>query len=416
MNNHSSLNTDDWEFFSNSKCGTNRTRRLQIGLIAPEFPPDLGGMAEYARGLAEALAATDDVVVYTRVSQGVAAPTYRQKRILTGNLFSDRRRLAEEHVDVWFALNAGLVPLAPELAQPFFAYFHGNDFLKPWVGFDRFWLKVLRHVPYLENQATKLETTLLQRDICRGMRHLGRLFTNSSYTSRLIQQTFPGQSLDIEVIPPGVDASFFQKHEESSTENPHLQILTVAKLAKYGRRKNVDGVLRSLALLPASLHFQYTVIGEGDSRSRFEDLAQRLGIRDSVQFMGTVSHRELLACYRKSDLFILASKATREDVEGFGIVYLEASASGVPVICSQEGGSLDAVQDGWNGIVIPTSSPEDIAGGIVRFVNSREQFPRQRVQSFAEPFRRSKLALQTRERIASFLDSPRRQMDTVAGV
>jgi len=399
-----------------SGSGTNRAERLRIGLIAPGVSSEVGGEQSHARGLAEAMAENDDVVLYTGGYNGLTAPTYRHKPILTRKLFPDGRRLAKENVDIWYGLNAGLVPLAPQFAQPFFAYFHGNDFLNPWIRYEKFWLKALRRLPYFQNQADKLETTLCHYDINRGMRHLAGLFTNSSNTARLIQQTFPDQSLNIKVIPPGVDPSFFQKNEEPRQEDRCLRILTVARLTRYSPRKNVDGVLKSLALLPASLPFRYTIVGDGDSRSRLEDLARQLGISDFIRFIGRVTHSELLAFYRESDLFILACKATPQDVEGFGIVYLEASASGVPVICSRQGGSLAAVEDGWNGIVIPTSSPEDIAAGIMRFVNSRKTFPRERVQSFAERFRPSDLALQTREHIVSFLDRSRRRIGTVARV
>jgi len=375
----------------------------------------IGGMPELARGLAEAMQVNDDVVVYTRVNSGIVASTYRQEPILTCDLYSDARRLARENVDAWYAMNAGFVPLAPKLCQPFFAYFHGSDFLRPWVGYKRLWLKVVNRVPYLQNQATMLGTSLRQGDIRRGLHGVARLFTNSRFTAELIQQTFPNHGLDIETIPPGVDASYFQQKEEAEDKISSLRILTVTRLTKYSRRKNVDGVLEALGLIGSSLPFRYTVVGDGDDRPRLEGLARDLGIYDSVHFLGRVTHNELLACYRKADLFILASKATPLDVEGFGIVYLEAAASGVPAICSRKGGSVDAVKDGWNGILIPTSSPQDIGAGIIRFVNSREQFPPRRVQSFAELFRWPSLALRTRERIASFVhDSRRRRFDPKA--
>ena len=108
--------------------------------------------------------------------------------------------------------------------------------------------------------------------------------------------------------------------------------------------------------------------------------------------------------YRDADLFLLASKRSQRDIESFGIAYLEAAASGVPSICSAEGGSTDAVLDGVSGIVIPNSTPETIAEGILQFANSRAQFSPEKVRSFAERFRRPQLVRQMRARIIAELE------------
>ena len=90
----------------------------------------------------------------------------------------------------------------------------------------------------------------------------------------------------------------------------------------------------------------YTVVGDGDDRGRLENRARELGVERRVEFRGSLGQKELLEAYRRADLFVLASRASRSDVEGFGIVYLEAAASGVPSLCSREGGATDAVVDG----------------------------------------------------------------------
>lgn len=135
--------------------------------------------------------------------------------------------------------------------------------------------------------------------------------------------------------------------------------------------------------IPVSL----TVVGDGDDLPRLQRLSAELGLTDKVRFAGRTGKDELLKCYADADLFVLASRATSRDVEGFGIVYIEASASGVPVICSAEGGATDAVEEGWNGIIIPSSSALDIAKGMERFELNRDRFPAARVQAFARRFR-----------------------------
>jgi phosphatidylinositol alpha-1,6-mannosyltransferase len=95
----------------------------------------------------------------------------------------------------------------------------------------------------------------------------------------------------------------------------------------------------------------------------------------------------LLAQYRDNDLFVLPVKATRTDVEGFGLVYAEAAASGLPVLASRAGLATDAIVDGTSGILLDSSSPEAIKDGIVRFLRERARFAEERVRAVAEAFR-----------------------------
>ncbi len=355
--------------------------RQHFGVIAPEFPPDLGGMAELARGLVVALAATDDVTVYTFPQHGIEATGLKQLPILTGRLAHDARSLAGSGaVDAWLALNAGLVPLAQRLDRPFFAYFHGNDFLNPWLACGGDWLERIRR-PYCARWRQRLR----QAAIRRGLGSVRRIFTNSSQTAAVIVKRLGVERQRIQVAPPGVGEAFFQQQEPAGGAS--LRLLTVSRLSRYVRRKNVDGVLRAVSLLADRIPIRYTVVGDGDDLPRLESLARDLGIADRVCFTGRVDQAELLACYARADLFILASRASDDDVEGFGIVYIEASAAGVPVLLSREGGATDALEDGGNGLLLPSSSANDIADGIERFYRHRDRFPPEQVRAVAERFR-----------------------------
>ena len=167
----------------------------------------------------------------------------------------------------------------------------------------------------------------------------------------------------ITVIYRGVTDAFFRtEHSEQSEE---LRILTVTRLTTLTPRKNVEGCLMAIAALIDRTKIRYTIIGDGDDRERLVAFAEDLGIRRHVRFLGTQAPSDMLRCYREADLFLLAAKRSQRDVEGFGIAYVEAAAAGVPAICSAEGGATDAVLDGVSGIVIPDSTPEAIADGIL---------------------------------------------------
>ena len=374
----------------------------RFGIIALGFPPQIGGMEEHARGVAEALSATDHVVVYTRPGNGVANAQFEQRAVITGDLARDWEVLHDENVDIWLGLNAGYVALAPRLKAPMFAYFHGNDFLNPWVGTTHFLPRLLRNRPYVWRYADPCQVFLRRRAIKHGAKSARHIFANSTFTRRLIKDGLSIPSDKITVIHPGVGNAFFRtEHSEKSDE---LRILTVARLTTSAPKKNIEGCLRAIAALVGRMKIRYTIVGNGDDRARLQNLASDLGIQHHVQFLGERAPSEMPRFYRDADLFLLASKRSQRDIESFGIAYLEAAASGVPSICSAEGGSTDAVLDGVSGIVIPNSTPETIAEGILQFANSRAQFSPEKVRSFAEGFRRPQLVRQMRARIIAELE------------
>ncbi|MEM6793405.1 MAG: glycosyltransferase family 4 protein [Acidobacteriota bacterium] len=367
-------------------------------------------MAELARGLAGGLAAEDDVTVHSLPSTGGIEGPWREGPSIRGREWLDAATLAQADrgtktspgVDCWLMMNAGLVPLASRLGKPCFGYFHGNDFTNPWLACGPRWLESFRR-PYV----TGFRHARRRRRLKAHLPSIARVITNSHQTAELISRRLEVPSASVHVVHPGVDDSFFQPSEPAPEGGP-LRVLTVTRLSSHTRRKNVDGVLRALASLKPRLELTYTVVGDGDDRPRLETLARELGLVNRVRFLGSVSHQELLRAYRTSDLFILASKATAHDVEGFGIVYLEASASGVSVLGSRAGGATDAISQGENGLLVEDSSPEAIAEGITRFADHRERFSPQRARAFAEGFRWPRISGQLRAVLIDHLnpDSP----------
>ena len=127
--------------------------------------------------------------------------------------------------------------------------------------------------------------------------------------------------------------------------------VTVCRLLE---KKGVDQTLRALAaLLPTHPETRYLIVGLGPYEQALRALASDLGIEGFVTFAGNVAEHELVAHYRLGDVFVMPNRAlSNGDTEGFGLVFLEANASGVPVIAGRDGGSADAVRDGDNGLVV----------------------------------------------------------------
>lgn len=372
---------------------------LKIGVLAPEFPPQVGGMPAYAVGLARGLAATDEVVVYTMEGRGDDALPLEQRDVLTRDLCGCVERLGGERVDVWLALNAGLLALAPTLSAPMLGAVHGNDFLSPWLIYQRPWVERLERRHFWWRVHGRVRRWLIERDLRAGVRRAAHLFANSRATAALLARRFPDASGKLTVVAPGADDTFFAAPPRRKAPTATLRLLTVTRLERWTRRKNVDGLLRAMTLLPAGLDVSCDVVGDGDDRARLEQIAHDLRLGGHVTFHGRLDAGRLRQLYADADLFVLASRASPHDVEGFGIVYVEAAALGVPSICSRDGGATDAVEDGRSGIVIAESTPEAIAAGIVRFHAERERFAPEQVRAFAEQFTWSRAAGAVRARL-----------------
>lgn len=162
----------------------------------------------------------------------------------------------------------------------------------------------------------------------------------------------------ITLARPGVDLERFRPRPRmmsAAVGDDSLTILMVGRLAAGQPYKGYDRVIRLLARLRAEFPgLRLTVVGEGDDRVRLERLTRDLGLGERVTFLGAVSDAHLPCIYNEADLFVLASGAPETDscwVEGYGIVYAEAAASGLPSVAYRLGGATDAVADGVTGVL-----------------------------------------------------------------
>jgi phosphatidylinositol alpha-1,6-mannosyltransferase len=316
------------------------------------------------------------------------------KAVLERDLRTDLPRIAGGDVDALLTLNAGYSPLSYLQDRPVFSYCHGNDFLSPWIpslqSHEGAMVGLLGRTPYLRRYAPRIQRTVFRRRVARGLRHARHIFVNSEYTKQRLRGEYPGIRRPVSVAPPGVPDVFFRRDRQAGEPGGSdgiCRFLTIARLASVAKKKNVDNILRALALLRDEIPFEYRIIGDGDLREALKGLAHELGLRERVSFLGELDSRDVIRWLDASDLFVLPSKASPWDVESFGIVYVEAAARGVPSLLSRAGGATDAVLDGVSGIVIDHSDPASIADGIRHFFRCRDQFRPARITAFATRFR-----------------------------
>lgn len=141
-------------------------------------------------------------------------------------------------------------------------------------------------------------------------------------------------------------------------------LLSVARLV---RRKGIDTVIRLLPRLAARYpDLRYTVVGLGPDEGYLQELARAHGVSDRVQLLGRIDADDprIAEVYRRASVFVLPTRPVAQEVEGFGLVYLEAAAWGRPAIAGSTGGEVDAVLDGQTGLLVDGADSEAVFAAI----------------------------------------------------
>jgi len=172
----------------------------------------------------------------------------------------------------------------------------------------------------------------------------------------------------VSVIGGGLDPRFLGADGDRGLRrnDARFTILSVGRLIE---RKGCGMVLQSLARIRHALSdWRYVIIGGGPYEADLTRMIAEFGLQEHVTILNQVDDRSLVGWYGASDLFIMVSREMPEcgEVEGLGLVYMEAGAAGVPVIAGRSGGVADAVKDGTNGILVDPHSVEELSEGILR--------------------------------------------------
>ena len=191
------------------------------------------------------------------------------------------------------------------------------------------------------------------------------IIANSESTRRIVLELAP--TAKIVCIAPGVDTRSYVVPDSAiatcrAAWGWSADTMVVATIARMEARKNQDGVLRAVAeLRREGLDVAYVCAGNGQERSALERLAGELGITPWVRFPGSISEADKRILFAAADVHAMPSVQLGEMIEGFGIVFLEAAAAGVPSICGNSGGQMEAVRDGETGIVVDGRDSANIA-------------------------------------------------------
>ena len=204
-----------------------------------------------------------------------------------------------------------------------------------------------------------------------------RFVTVSQYTKERFLEWAPLRADQGRVVPDCIDLEAYSPgpKRDALLERYGLRdrtiLLTLGRLSSDEQYKGHDEVLEVLPDLAEEVpDVAYLVCGDGDDRPRLERKAKRLGVADCTVFAGYVPEEEKEDHYRLADAFVMPGRG-----EGFGIVYLEALACGVPVVASSADASREAVRDGQLGAVVDPDDPDDVKKGILKILQEPTGVP-----------------------------------------
>lgn len=228
------------------------------------------------------------------------------------------------------------------------------------------WLCQPLGIPYTVLTYGKEVWQPLQPQFRRALQQADQIWTISRYSR---DQACEANQLDpekVQFLPCAIDGASFTPGPKSQAliEQYSLAdskvLMTVARLWSGDIYKGVDVTIRALPqILRAIPNVKYLVIGRGDDQPRLAKLAESLGVANRVVFAGFVPTEALMEHYRLADAYVMPSQ------EGFGIVYLEAMACGVPVLAGDADGSADPLQDGELGWQVPHRNPDAVAAACI---------------------------------------------------
>jgi glycosyltransferase involved in cell wall biosynthesis len=332
------------------------TKQITVAIVAPHYPPRIGGVERYAARIAGALAHEPDL---------------RPVVLTTGDTRIRTRVATQDGVQVvrlgcWFRLsNTPLNPLWP---------FQVRRWLRK---LDADVVNAHAPVPGLGDIAIAVSgrrpTVLTYHS---GSMHKGGADTGLAdriiglYERRVLPRVFGRADVLVPVSPvalaadrpgaiqitPGVDVDRFTPGPPAS-QRPR-DLLYVGRIDRTSAWKGIDVLIRALALLGDLPGVRLRLVGDGDALPDHLGLAARLGVADRVQSAGALDGADLVEAVRSAAVLVLPSLT---DAEAFGMVLLEAMACATPVVASSVGGPAFVLADGESGLLVPPGDPEALA-------------------------------------------------------
>jgi glycosyltransferase involved in cell wall biosynthesis len=199
----------------------------------------------------------------------------------------------------------------------------------------------------------------------RNVHAADRVIVPSRYSASVAQQVYGVPAAAVVVVPEPIDLAEWRRRFAAAPRSPG-GAPTVLSVARMYPRKRLDDLLRAAHALRTRIPgLRVRIVGQGPELARLKRLWQDLGLADTVTFLGEISRQELAVEYVGADCFCLPTVQ-----EGFGIVFTEAMAAGLPVVACRAAAVPEVVEDGRTGLLVSPRSPEELAMAMEKVLTS----------------------------------------------
>lgn len=316
-------------------------------MLAENWEPRVGGIERYLKGLVEALQKDGfEVEVVSPATKRFFWPVVRPAWLpVFIFLWRKAKKKEFEVLLCGKALFEGLVGyyLKKYFGVPYLVFTYGME-IEAW-GLQK-------------NEKRKMKKVLMNADRV--------IYINEVTKNALLKLGVrEGQLVKIQ---PGVAE---KKKEKGKGKTDKRYILSVGRLIP---RKGFDTLIEAFGKLDQTKFgdVELWIVGEGEEKQRLQELAAREYLGDRVRFLGRVSDEELQEFYSCAEIFALTPREIAGDIEGFGIVYLEAAAHGVPAVGTRTGGVPEAVIHDKTGLLAEPNSPQAVAIALMQLLANKE--------------------------------------------
>ncbi len=340
----------------------------RLHIITHEFYPRRGGIATFTEEMAAAAAAAGaEVEVW---AQAAPAGTAEKKRP-----FLLRRLPLKGTHDFWclFRLGRELVRNRRDLRQTMVWLPEPGPMLSlMYLQFFKAFRPPCLILTFHGSEILRFHRNPLTRRLARRLiRHATRISTLTGYTRDLLAAHFPEAAGKTVLSPGALRTDFRLPPGPPAVPAPADGRLTVLTVGRWHPRKGQLETLQALLALPPELRARITCrfVG-GHGRRGYEAKLRALAARADfpVRFDANADDHELAAAYEQADIFAMTSVPCGPSIEGFGLVYLEASAHGLPVVAHDIGGVGEAVLNGRTGLLVRPEDPAGLTAAFARLI------------------------------------------------
>jgi phosphatidylinositol alpha-1,6-mannosyltransferase len=321
-------------------------------LVTNDFPPHHGGIQRCMYRLAQELSVRGEAVTVVAPKLSGSADFDRRQnfRVLR---YPGTGRLAGFITMFFYLLRARLA--APASYTVASMWFPGGLAACLIPKFLRGRLGILAHGAEVAPARGGLRRHVMRYVFARA----DVIMANSRFTQGLLERA--GVRNAVSVIHLGIDGI--------SVRAARAAAPTILSVGRLVARKGFDTVIAAMpAILRKFPSARYEIVGDGPFRAALEAQARELGVQENVTFHGAVDDEQMAQAYARAWCFALPVRAVGDDVEGFGLVYLEAALAGIPALGGLNSGAEDAIASGETGLLVDGTSTEDVCQALLSLI------------------------------------------------